>query len=126
MLLGVQICKNGRKFLHPSIKCTHFGYCYIIQSSKNWRQPLSRAVVLTCIFLFSSRSKVTLFFNMSGLWLLNENLFHSLLLVVCGPRPQGHIVQVLLKSQKHHSSSGALLFRVSVGFFNNKKVHNKK
>lgn len=117
MLLGVQICKNGRKFLHPNIKCPHFGCCYIIQSSKNWRQPLSRAVFLMCIFPFGSRSKVPVFFSMSGLWLLNENLFHSLLLVVCEPRPQGHIVQILLKSQKYHRSSGALLLRVSVAFF---------
>lgn len=126
MLLGVQICKNGRKFLHPNIKCTHFGYCYVIQSSKNWRQPLSRIAVLKYIFPFDSRSKVPLFFSMDGLWLLNENLFHSLLSVVCEPRPQGHIAQILLKSQKHHSSSGALLLTVSVGFFNNKKVHNKQ
>lgn len=88
MLLGVQICKNGRKFLHPNIKCPHFGYCYIIQSSKNWRQPLSRAVVLMHIFPFGSKGKVPLSFSMSGLWLLNENLFHSLLLVVCEPTPQ--------------------------------------
>ena len=45
MLLGIQICKNGRKFLHPNIKHTHFGHCYVIQRSKNWRQPPSRAAL---------------------------------------------------------------------------------
>lgn len=44
MLLGIEIRKNGRKFLHPNVKRAHFGHCYIIQRSKNWRQPLPRVV----------------------------------------------------------------------------------
>lgn len=46
MLLGIHICKNGRKFLHPDVKRAHFGHSYIIQRSKSWRQLLSRAVQL--------------------------------------------------------------------------------
>lgn len=45
MLLGIQISKNGRKFLHPNIKHPHFGHTYIIQRSKqlsNAAQSLSR------------------------------------------------------------------------------------
>lgn len=42
MLLGIQICKNRRKFLHPNIKHTNFGQHYITGRSKQRRQQLSR------------------------------------------------------------------------------------
>lgn len=36
MLLGIQISKNGRKFLHPNIKHTHFSHSYIIQRASSF------------------------------------------------------------------------------------------
>lgn len=42
MLLGIQICKNRRKFLHPNIKHTNFGQHCITGRSQQRRQQLCR------------------------------------------------------------------------------------